>query len=537
MEAQLEVLSNQILTNSEDWEQRLDALVKMQELISNCNDLKVFTPNVWRILKPPLQHTLKDLRSSLVREGCKTLESLVIVVGDEMRPLIRDILPTLIEILGSGNKVIQGFMDECISSIIRHSKFKQHINEFIDQVKNSRSKSLRENCMVYIHQILVDWPPEYLQTVSEVLKDTIKIGLGDASVNARETARSAFVVFHQHWPSQGKSLLKDVDPRLAKQLLQLVDSAINAELEAATQAKNTNIPKESTEVKAAKSIQAVLRGALTRRRSLPQPGSDLPERNSRTDRTMSDNDPSKLQKASSLRPPSVSAFSPPERKSRCKESIGSAIGFGLSRKFSESTNGTLRSHSMKSMSSARESSVGNRSKGSSNLPDPTLEIGQVVNLTTMDGNAIVRFIGETQFASGCWVGVELTVPTGKNDGTVQGVHYFDCPANHGLFVRANQVKVIEDESSQAIQQIRQKMFDLQKEHVQELFKLLEEELGVLAGYEQLSQSANGQQVQAYLAAAEASVEHKNEICNSLHSSIRELKLELRDIEEKQKTTT
>lgn len=48
---------------------------------------------------------------------------------------------------------------------------------------------------------------------------------------------------------------------------------------------------------------------------------------------------------------------------------------------------------------------------------------------------IIRFIGETKFAPGKWIGVQLTSPDGKNDGTVAGVRYFACPNNCGVFVK------------------------------------------------------------------------------------------------------
>ena len=78
-------------------------------------------------------------------------------------------------------------------------------------------------------------------------------------------------------------------------------------------------------------------------------------------------------------------------------------------------------------------------------PDP--QLGAIVEIPV--GRGVVRFFGTTSFSAGKWVGVELDKPEGKNDGTIQGITYFNCKSNYGVFVRPSQVKVIgtEGESS------------------------------------------------------------------------------------------
>jgi len=53
----------------------------------------------------------------------------------------------------------------------------------------------------------------------------------------------------------------------------------------------------------------------------------------------------------------------------------------------------------------------------------------------------VMYCGPLQGVKGNWVGVKLDEPTGKNDGSVNGVQYFVCLSNHGVFVRSNKVQL------------------------------------------------------------------------------------------------
>lgn len=69
-------------------------------------------------------------------------------------------------------------------------------------------------------------------------------------------------------------------------------------------------------------------------------------------------------------------------------------------------------------------------------------VGQRVSANNVLGT--VRYTGETKFAQGYWIGIELDSSTGKNDGSVQGERYFSCAHNCGVFVRPSRVVIIAD---------------------------------------------------------------------------------------------
>ncbi len=102
--------------------------------------------------------------------------------------------------------------------------------------------------------------------------------------------------------------------------------------------------------------------------------------------------------------------------------------------------------SLNSTQSTRNGALGQPSVISTRSPPRRLSLSMRVHIsglsylpsTTVVGT--VRFIGNTQFASGTWIGVELDQPLGKNDGSVQGQSYFHCSMLHGIFVREAHVQ-------------------------------------------------------------------------------------------------
>lgn len=67
----------------------------------------------------------------------------------------------------------------------------------------------------------------------------------------------------------------------------------------------------------------------------------------------------------------------------------------------------------------------------------SLKVGQSVELTDKGVRGKIAYIGATKFAKDKWIGIVLDEAKGKNNGTIDGVTYFQCPMNFGLFVKFN----------------------------------------------------------------------------------------------------
>ena len=85
-------------------------------------------------------------------------------------------------------------------------------------------------------------------------------------------------------------------------------------------------------------------------------------------------------------------------------------------------------------------------EGFNNFIDKTalpewIKIGESIQIRPSNNSGTIAYIGSTEFASGLWVGVELDTSQGKNDGSVKGVRYFNCPLKKGVFVRAKNLKL------------------------------------------------------------------------------------------------
>lgn len=108
----LSSIVEQIMTNEEDWEPRSAALQELSNHFNHVSSMdesnthsKFPPPEALMLLIEPFRMTLRDLRSSIVKDACLALRRLGSFYGIKLKLLLRDIFPVLLEIRGTGNRV------------------------------------------------------------------------------------------------------------------------------------------------------------------------------------------------------------------------------------------------------------------------------------------------------------------------------------------------------------------------------------------------------------------------------------------------
>ncbi|XP_058868745.1 kinesin-like protein KIF13A isoform X2 [Acipenser ruthenus] len=92
------------------------------------------------------------------------------------------------------------------------------------------------------------------------------------------------------------------------------------------------------------------------------------------------------------------------------------------------------------------SSDDSASAGQSPLLPAWIVVGEHVCIGNKTGT--IHYVGLVDFSEGMWVGVELDLPAGKHDGTVQGKEYFHCASGHGVFVKPSRLSRAPNEVKQ-----------------------------------------------------------------------------------------
>lgn len=71
-------------------------------------------------------------------------------------------------------------------------------------------------------------------------------------------------------------------------------------------------------------------------------------------------------------------------------------------------------------------------------------------VTELGAEGVVQFKGAVRRKPGLWIGIALDLPQGKNDGSAGNVRYFSCAPKHGIFARAEKLRMLPQQSQATV---------------------------------------------------------------------------------------
>ena len=362
------------------------------------------------------------------------------VLGQAARPAAVDLLPAMLDIAGSGNRVIAAYVAEALHTLIMFTRPRSLASTLTSTLAGGPgghkgvSNTTRELCAECIRTALETFPDAEADRQRADLTALAVQLLSDASEGARATGRHCMALLKLRFEEPTLAAVAQLPLRLREAV--------------------TECDAWSAQGGLADSVAPVL------------------PTGTRSDHTAAV--PAKTPAPA----PSASAGAPPALpRSPPRHDEGSAAG-GKALAKSDTGSSHASVHGEGGAGDARSKSAGHgrpgsqararRAGGSSGGPGrhatgpaamlhtvddahgKALYVGSPVLVThSSHGSAAgssraealgwVRWMGRPAFAEGVWLGLQLASATGKNDGTVQGERYFHCPPQHGLFVRPKNV--------------------------------------------------------------------------------------------------
>ncbi|KAE9005745.1 hypothetical protein PR003_g18687 [Phytophthora rubi] len=239
---------DRVARNAENWQERMAALGEMQRAFEQLERdppagtvAASLSTELWKTLRP-LKGMVQDLRSQIVKEVCALLATMSRVTRDAMAPFLRDVLPTLVEVRGSGNKVCGSYCGECLEAVVTQTVVKgATLRLFVDILLESKNKLIRLCCISCLRRALVSWSPVMDKSDVQQLEKGLQHALYDASSSCRAQAHELFMTFHTLFPKRALVVMSMVDYKIQKRLEALVSSDAAESVRGAGSASNASV--------------------------------------------------------------------------------------------------------------------------------------------------------------------------------------------------------------------------------------------------------------------------------------------------------
>eukprot|EP00803_Ostreobium_quekettii_P000644 evm.model.scf_83.8 EVM.evm.TU.scf_83.8 scf_83:153419-159961(+) len=159
---------DKILTDlgaSIDWNKRLNALLRLEGMLSGSAPSFPSCAELLRPVKDPLTAQINDRRSAVSRQACHVLGVMAASLGSRFELLAVHFLPVLFKVLIITIQVMAEAADVAVQTILYNCQMGRAAQKVCQAVTSDRNAKLRQHCTKYLLQVLETWPPSAYEKI------------------------------------------------------------------------------------------------------------------------------------------------------------------------------------------------------------------------------------------------------------------------------------------------------------------------------------------------------------------------------------
>ncbi|KAL9641842.1 hypothetical protein ABK040_011827 [Willaertia magna] len=223
---EFEELNRSLNDSKSDWKNRLNSIRRIRGLIyGGAQEYQTFL-TLLQIIKESLSKQLVDLRSTIVKESCLTLNLLAKTFGPRLESFSDHYVPILLKNTVVTIQIIAESSNNCIRTLITHAKLNKSIPIILEKAMDRKNHvTMRSRCSEYISLIIRLVEPSVISKYLDDILKAVKITLSDASSSAREGAKQSFTELKEKYPEKADKLFNELDPSTKKKLGLPVDNS------------------------------------------------------------------------------------------------------------------------------------------------------------------------------------------------------------------------------------------------------------------------------------------------------------------------
>jgi len=199
-----------------NWRDRSKALKQLQTLATTEASLVHADETQRECIVSLLKTQLRDLRSAVIREACKTIQCISDTEKERFSASASELLPTLMDQSACGNKVISTYALRAMLDVIRSAKPKGVVETCAKYLDSSKNWKVRCNSVSAVSIVVSRY--ENAKSDDLLLRKVMLTAQADAHAKVREEARKCFRCYRERFPDCAKQFLASADKRAVQRL-------------------------------------------------------------------------------------------------------------------------------------------------------------------------------------------------------------------------------------------------------------------------------------------------------------------------------